>query len=300
MTTATAATSAPATGNTRGRDTVGVPRLLRAELRWIFRRPRTLVVLGLLAVIPIVLGLGLTLVDTTASGGGGDGREGGGAGANLLVSAAGNALVLPIAALMLTITLLLPLVAAMASADALAGETAHGTLRGWLLAPVSRGRLLTVKALGVAAVVLASVLLMSLTGIVTGLVINGSGSLFTLSGSTLSFGAALLKVALAAGWVALQLCAVGAIALAISAGTEHPMLVVASVLAGTIVFSILGILDSLSWLHPFLLTESWPAISDVLRDPVPGGDLAEGAVRAFCYIVIGLSIAYARLTTKDG
>ena len=37
---------------------IGVPRLLRAELRWIFRRPRTLVVLGLLAAVPAVIGIG--------------------------------------------------------------------------------------------------------------------------------------------------------------------------------------------------------------------------------------------------
>jgi len=281
------------------RERVGLPRLVRAELRWVFRRPRTLVVLGLLAAIPVVLGIGLTLVDMpTGGGGGGDGE--GGPGADLLVAAAGNALVLPIAALMLTIGLMLPLTSAMAAADALAGEAAHGTLRGWLLAPVSRGRLLAVKSLGVAAVALASVVLMSFTGIITGLAINGWGSLFTLSGTTLSFGGALVKIAIAAGWVALQLCAIGAIALAISAGTEHPMLVVASVLAGTVVFSLLGLLDSLSWLHPFLLTESWQSISDVLRDPVPSAGLVDGVVRALCYIAIGLSLAYARLTTKDG
>ncbi|WP_199432496.1 ABC transporter permease subunit [Qaidamihabitans albus] len=273
-------------------------RLLRAELRWIFRRPRTLVVLGMLALLPVVVGIALTLVDSPGPPGGGP--NGAGGGESLLVSAGGNALVLPVAALGMALALLLPLAAAMAGADAVAGETAHGTLRGWLLTPVSRGRLLLVKAFGVAAVAVAAVVAMALTGIVTGLVINGGGTLFTLSGTTLSFPAAVGKVALAAGWVALQLWAVGAVALAISTWTEHPMLVVVSVLAGTILFSVLGALDALDWLHPFLLNDSWQAIGDVLRDPVPTGELTEGALRALCYIAIALSIAYARLTTKDG
>ncbi|GAA3822584.1 MULTISPECIES: ABC transporter permease subunit [Amycolatopsis] len=270
-------------------------RLYRAELRWIFRRPRTLIVLGLLALIPVIVGIGLTIAGD--SGGGPSGGEGDNA---LLASAAGNALVLPLATLGLTLNLMLPLVTAMSAGDALAGESAVGTLRGLLLAPVSRGRLLLMKALGVASFTLAAALLMAVVAMVTGLVINGTGSLFTLSGNTLSFVDALGRVALAAVWVTLQLWAVGAIALAISACTEHPMVVVVSMLAGVVVSTVLLLLSAVDWLHPFLLPQSWTAIADILRDPIPADQLGEGAIRAACYVVIGLSLAYARLSTKDG
>lgn len=287
----TATLNAPAAS---ARIAVPLLRLYRAELRWIFRRPRTIVVLGLLALIPVVVAIGLAVGSGSPGGGGGGGDDG------LFSTAAGNALVLPIATLMVTLNLLLPLTSAMSAGDALAGELSHGTLRGWLLAPVSRGRLLTVKALGVATFTLASVVLMAVVGVLAGLVINGTGSLFTLSGTTLSFGAALGKIAIAAGWVTLQLWAIGAVALAISACTEHPMLVVVSVLAGTIVSTVLLLLSAVDWLHPFLLPKSFDSLIDVLRDPMPGAGLAEGAIRAACYVVIGLSLAYARLTTKDG
>lgn len=273
--------------------TVSTPRLYRAELRWIFRRPRTLIVLGLLALIPVIVAIALAVGNSTGEGPGNGGDA-------LLTSAAGNALVLPIAVLIMTLPPLLPLVTAMSAGDAVAGELSNGTLRGWLLAPVSRGRLLLVKALGVATFTLAAVLLMAVVGVLAGLAINGTGSLFTLSGTTLSFGAALGKIAVAVGWVTLQLWAIGAVALAISACTEHPMLVVVSVLAGTIVSTVLLSLSAVDWLHPFLLPESWDALTDVLRDPMPGAGLAEGAARAVCYLVIGLSLAYARITTKDG
>ena len=110
---------------------VGLLRLYRAELRWIYRRPRTLVVLGLLALIPAVIAIGLTIGQSTGNGPGNGGDA-------LLTSAAGNALVLPIATLIVSLNLMLPLTSAMSAADALAGELSHGTLRGWLLAPVSR------------------------------------------------------------------------------------------------------------------------------------------------------------------
>ena len=274
------------------RATVPLLRLYRAELRWIFRRPRTLVVLGLLALIPVIVALALAI--------GGDGGPPGGGGDNLFSTAAGNALVLPIAVLAFTLNLLLPLVTAMSAGDAVAGELANGTLRGWLIAPVSRGRLLAVKALGVATFTLAAVTLMAVVGVLAGLVINGTGSLFTLSGTTLSFGTALGHIAIAVGWVTLQLWAIGAVALAVSACTEHPMLVVVSVLAGTIVSTVLLLLSAVDWLHPFLLPESWDSLVDVLRDPMPTAGLAEGAARAACYLVVGLSLAYARITTKDG
>ncbi|MEU4666990.1 ABC transporter permease subunit [Amycolatopsis sp. NPDC023774] len=292
MTTATLTAPVSRTGH----DTVPLPRLVAAELRWIFRRPRTLAVLALLAVVPIVIGIGLTLVgDSGPDGGPAD------ADAALLASAVNNALVLPIAALTMTLALLLPLASAMAGADALAGEAAHGTLRAWLVAPVSRGRLLVVKAIGVAVVCVVAVLAMCVTGVVTGLIINGTGSLFTLSGTTLSLGAALGRILLVAGWIVLQLWAVGAVALAVSSWTEHPMLVVASVLAGDIVFTILGFLTSLDWLHPFLLNRNWSeAPTEILRDPIGGSMLTEGALRAACYIVVGLSLAYGRLATRDG
>ncbi|MGY6658340.1 ABC transporter permease [Amycolatopsis sp. TRM77291] len=289
MTHALAAAPAARTGQ----DSVGLIRLYRAELRWIFRRPRTLAVLGLLALIPVIIGIALTFVDTAETSGGQDGA--------LLASAVSNGFILPVAALTMTLGLLLPLASAMAGADAIAGEAAHGTLRGWLIAPVGRGRLLAIKAFGVATVSTVAVLAMTFTGFVTGLIISGADSMFTLTGSTLSVWGALGRVLLVAAWVVLQLWAVGAVALAISAFTEHPMLVVASVLAGTIVFTILGFLDAVSWLHPFLLNENWSqAPASVLMDPLDTATLGEGALRAACYIAIGLSIAYARLTTRDG
>ncbi|UMP06105.1 ABC transporter permease [Amycolatopsis sp. EV170708-02-1] len=280
-----------------GRDSIGLLRLYRAELRWIFRRPRTLAVLGLLALIPIVIGVALTLVDPSEANGG----NGGGGDGALLASAMNNGFILPVAALTMTLALLLPLASAMAGADAIAGEAAHGTLRGWLIAPVGRGRLLAIKAFGVATVSVVAVLAMTFTGFVTGLIISGTDSMFTLTGSTLTVWDALGRLLVVALWITLQLWAVGAVALAISSFTEHPMLVVASVLAGTIVFTILGFLDAVSWLHPFLLNKDWAqAPAAVLMDPLDVSMLGEGALRAACYIVIGLSIAYSRLTTRDG
>ncbi|MGH3693447.1 MAG: ABC transporter permease subunit [Pseudonocardiaceae bacterium] len=264
-------------------------RLLRSELRWVLRRPRTQIALVLLALVPVLIGIGIA-----AAGPPGD--------SGLISQVAGNGLVLPVVALSICLTLLLPLAVAMAAADALAGESAHGTLRGLLLAPVSRTRLVLVKAIGVLTVAVAAVAAVVVVGIVTGLILvgpSGSFGLLTLSGTEVSPGSALLRVSLAAVWTVGQLAAVGAVALAVSSATEHPLVVLAAVLGGLIVFGILSAIPALDWLQPALLTTGWFAIADVLRDPLPLDGLASSSLRAGCYLLIGVALTLVRTATRE-
>ena len=263
-----------------------IGRLLRAEVVWVFRRPRTWIALLLLALVPIVIAIGSKV-------------SGGDAGP-LFGTLIGNGLVLPVLALTITLTLLLPLVGAMWSADALAGEASYGTLRGLLIAPVSRIRLLGVKAFGVATAILAAATLIALVGMVTGLLMFGSHGMITLSGTTVSAGSAVLRVAIAIGWVTVQVWAVAAIALAVSACTDHPVVVMAATIAGAVVFGVIGTIPALSSIQPYLLTTGWTTLVDVLRDPMPTDGLVHGLVVAGCYLVIGLSATMVRLATKDG
>ena len=214
------------------------------------RRPRTLVLFGVCARIPVLIAVGGTVADRRA-----------GPGRGLIGAVAGNGLVLPVAALTVSLALLLPLAVAMAAADAIAGEAASGTLRGLLLAPVGRVRLVVVKAFGVLVVAVCAVLALAVVGVAAGLLIVGDaqGQLVTLSGTTVGLGEALGRVALVAAWTVGQLAAVGAVALAISAVTEHPLVVLAAVLAGLIVFGVLGAIPTLGWLQPYLLTSGWTA-----------------------------------------
>ncbi|HWE90135.1 MAG TPA: ABC transporter permease subunit [Pseudonocardiaceae bacterium] len=265
-------------------------RLLRSEVGWVFRRPRTWISLILLAAVPIVMAIGVLVTNGPRDGRGG----------SLYADLAGNGLELPVIALVITLALLLPLVGAMWAADALAGEASHGTLRGLLIAPVSRVRLLGVKAFGVGTAILAASALIAVVGMITGIVVVGSNGMVTLSGTTLSTWDAIGRVLLAVGWVTFQVWAVAAVALAISACTEHPVIVMGATLAGAIVMGVLSAIPTLTWLQPYLLINSWGGLTDVLRDPMPTAGLIHGMAEAGCYLVIGLSLALARTVTKDG
>ena len=163
------------------RTTAPLGRVLAAELRWVLRRPRTMVVLGLLALVPIAIAIGIA-----ATGGPSSGR-------GLIAQVAGNGFVLPVVALGLSLTLLLPLAVASAGADAIAGEAATGTLRGLLLAPVGRLRLVVMKSAGVVTVAVLAVLVVAVVGMLAGTVVVGGaqGTLVTLSGTSLGIGEAL-------------------------------------------------------------------------------------------------------------
>lgn len=267
-------------------------RLLGSELRWVLNRPRTLIMLGVLALIPIAIAVGVTLSA---------GRVPGGRGGGLIGAIAGNGLVLPVASITLALALLLPMAVTTAAADAIAGEAASGTLRGLLLAPVGRLRLVVMKAFGVLVVATLAVLVIAVVALLAALVVVGSadGQLVTLSGTTLGFGAAMGRVALVVIWAVGQLAAVGAIALAVSALTEHPLVVLASVLGGLIVFGVLTAIPSLDWLQPYLLTSGWTAGADVLRDPLPLGGLIESSLRALCYTAVGAGLTTYRMLRRD-
>ena len=246
--------------------------------------------LGVFALVPVLISIGVAVADTED-----------GPGPGLIGAVAGNGLVLPVAAITLALALLLPLAVAMAAADALAGEAAHGTLRGLLLAPVGRLRLVGMKAFGVLVVATLAVLALAVMGVLAGLVVVGGadGQLVTLSGTTLGLGEALGRVSLVVVWTIGQLAAVGAVALAVSALTEHPLVVLASVLGGLIVFGVLSAIPALEWLQPYLLTSGWTAGVDVLRDPMPLDELAESTLRALCYLAVGAGFTVHRMLRRD-
>lgn len=267
---------------------VPVGRLLGAELRWVLRRPRTLVMLGLFALVPLLISIGVAVSD--------DGPGGG-----LIGAVAGNGLMLPVVAITVSLALLLPLAVAMVAADAIAGEAAQGTLRGLLIAPVGRLRLVGMKAFGVLVVATLAVLTLAVVGVLAGVVVVGraEGELVTLSGTTVELGDALGRVGLVVIWTIGQLAAVGAVALAVSAITEHPSIVVASVLGGLIVFGVLSAIPALGWLQPYLLTSGWTAGVDVLRDPIPPDGMVVSTLRALCYLAVGAGLTVYRMLRRD-
>src|SRR5689334_18439394 len=199
-------------------------RLLGSELRLIFRRWRNLALLGVLVVLPVVLGIGLRVAMPHGGGGGG------GPNATFFVELAGNGVFLAFIALTILLTLVLPLVIAVVAGDSIAGEAGLGTLRYLLTVPAGRTRLLSVKYAAVVIFGLASCLVVSAVSLIMGVILFPVGPVTLLSGTTVSLAEGLLRLLYVTLYVAAGMAALAAIGVAISTLTEHPIGAIAAIL----------------------------------------------------------------------
>jgi ABC-2 type transport system permease protein len=197
------------------------------------------------------------------------------------------------------IGLFLPLAVAMLAGDSLAGEAQIGTLRGLLVVPVARTRLLVTKYVGLVLSSLIGVLVVAVAGLLAGGVLFGLHPVATLSGTTLPLGIALLRLLIVVLYVTAFLAALSAIGLFVSTLTDQPLgATVAIALASTSMW-ILDAIPQLGWLHPWLLVDKQVAFADLLRQPVYWSTMRFGLLTDLAYVVIFLLAAWARFADKD-
>lgn len=264
-------------------------RLLRSELWLIFGRRRNWAGLAVLAAIPIIIAVAVRVSDPPPGGGGPE----------FFAGITGNGFFVALAALTISLPLFLPLAVATIAGDSIAGEANAGTLRYLLAVPVHRTRLLLVKYAAIVVFAFAAVLLVAAVGVVAGLGLFGGGPVTLLSGAEVGFGEALLRLLAVCGYIGAGLCALGAIGLFVSTLTEQPIGATVAVLIVTVASFVLGSIEQLAWLHPYLLTEYWIAFGELLREPVHTGELRQGLVSAAAYLAVFWGAAWARLASRD-
>jgi ABC-2 type transport system permease protein len=267
-------------------------RLLASELRLIFRRWRNLALLAVLVILPVVLGIGLKVAGP--NGGGGGGPE-----ATFFAQLAGNGVFLAFIALSILLTLVLPLVIAVVSGDSVAGEAGAGTLRYLLTVPAGRTRLLAVKYTAVVIFGLAACLLVTVVSLIMGVILFPVGPVTLLSGTTVSLGVGLLHLLYVTLYVAAAMAALGAIGLAISSFTEHPIGAIAAVLVLAVASEVADQVAQFAVIHPYLPTHFWLSFDSLLRTPIDTSTLLHGLLSFAVYIVIFCSIAWARFASAD-
>ena len=267
-------------------------RLLVSELRLIFRRWRNLALLAVLMILPVVLGIGLKVAGP--NGGGGGGPE-----ATFFAQLAGNGVFLAFIALSILLTLVLPLVIAVVSGDSLAGEAGAGTLRYLLTVPAGRTRLLAVKYTAVVIFGLAACLLVTVVSLIMGVILFPVGPVTLLSGTTVSLGVGLLHLLYVTLYVAGAMAALGAIGLAISSFTEHPIGAIAAVLVLAVASEVADQVAQFAVIHPYLPTHFWLSFDSLLRTPIDTASLLHGLLSFAVYSVIFCAIAWARFASAD-
>jgi ABC-2 type transport system permease protein len=268
-------------------------RLLRSELGLVFARKRNLALLAVLAAVPVLLGFVLKASPLQPGNGGGNG------GPAFLNQVTGNGVFLAFLALVVESTLALPLAVAVVAGDAIAGEASRGTLRYLLTVPAGRTRLLGIKFTAIVAFCLAACLLVSAVAVTLGAILFPVGPVTLLSGTAVSLGAGLLRLMFVVFYLAAAMAALGAIGLAISAFTEHPVGAIAAILVITVASEVADNVSQLGAVHPYLPTHWWLSFDALLRVPVAWPELGHGLLSFGVYVVIFGSIAWAKFTTAD-
>ena len=269
-------------------------RMLGSELGLIFRRWRNLLLLAVLIGIPVLLGIALRVSVPRGGNGGGDGL-----GAAFLFQVAGNGVFLAFLALTVMLTLVLPLVVAVVSGDSLAGEASAGTLRYLLAVPAGRSRLLSVKYAAIVLFSLISCLLVAASALIMGVALFPVGPVSLLSGTTVPLSEGLLRLLLVVLYVSAAMAMLGAIGLAISSFTEHPIAAIAAILIIAVASEVADNVPQFAVVQPYLPTHWWLSFDSLLRTPIDTTELTHGLLSIGVYIVIFCSIAWAKFSNAD-
>lgn len=263
--------------------------LLASELGTLFRRVRTIAMLGALALVPILIAIAVRV--TTA----GDA----GRGPAFLDQITQNGLFVAFTALVVSIPLFLPMTVGVVAGDTIAGEASHGTLRYLLVAPAGRLRLLAVKYAGAAAFCIAATGVVVISGVIIGAILFPVRDVTLLSGDTIGAGEFAWRCVLLAGYVVLSLLGLSAIGLFISTLTTVPVGAMAATIVLAAVSQILDNLPQLEWVHPYLFSHLWLGFGDLLRQPISWDSYGQNAILQLCYVVVFGGAAIWRFLTRD-
>ncbi len=271
-------------------------RFFANELRVTFFRRRNQLLLLVVALFPLLIGIGLK---AAAPQGGGGGRGPSASGAAFFSQLAGNGVFLTFIALSLLLILVLPMIVSVVSGDSIAGEAGYGTLRYLLAVPSGRTRLLAVKYATVVVWAVVATFVVSVVALLTGVALFGAGPVTLLSGTTVSLADGLVHVL----WVTLYVCAamaaLGAIGLAISTFTEHSIGAIAAAMIIVVASEVVDNIQQFAPVAPYLPTHWWLSFDSLLRTPIDSTTLWHGLLSFLIYAGIFSCIAWARFTSSD-
>lgn len=264
--------------------------LVWSELWVLFRRWRTLAMLGAIALIPVFLALAVYWSSDTLAPG---------EGPPFLDRVSQNGLFVGYTSTILALPLFLPLTIGVVAGDTIAGEANQGTLRYLLISPAGRIRLLITKFIGAIAFVLAGTATLMIAGASIGAILFPVGPVTLISGDVISVGESVWRMVLVASYTSVSMLGLIAIGMFISTLTVVPVGAMAATVVLSGVSQILDNIPQLEAIHEFLFTHYWLGFVDILRQPADFSSFASNAILQLAYVVIFGSLAYSRFASKD-
>ncbi|MCQ9186191.1 ABC transporter permease [Streptomyces sp. IBSBF 2953] len=263
---------------------------LRVELVRQLKRRRTLIMGGILAVLPFVLLIAfaiggepggrndqVSLMDTATASGGNF------AAVNLFVSA-GFLLVIPVA---------------LFCGDTVASEAGWSSLRYLLAAPVPRARLLWSKLVVGLGLSLAAMVLLPVVALAVGSAAYGWGPLELPTGGELAPGAAAQRLVIVVGYVFVSQLVTAGLAFWLSTRTDAPLGAVGGAVGLTIVGNVLDAVTALGDWRDFLPAHWQFAWADAVQPTPEWSGMIQGAAVSVTYALVLFALAFRGFARKD-
>ncbi|WP_225832025.1 ABC transporter permease [Streptomyces sp. NK08204] len=263
---------------------------LRVELVRQLGRRRTLVMGGILAVLPFVLLIAfaiggdpssrngqVTLLDTATASGANF------AAVNLFVSA-GFLLVIPVA---------------LFCGDTVASEAGWSSLRYLLAAPVPRARLLWSKLVVGLGLSLAAMILLPAVALAVGTAAYGWGPLHIPTGGVLDSGTAAQRLAVAVAYVFVSQLVTAGLAFWLSTKTDAPLGAVGGAVGLTIVGNVLDAVTALGHWRDFLPPHWQFAWADAVQPHPEWSGMIQGGAISVSYALVLFALAFRGFARKD-
>lgn len=272
--------------------------MIAVELRRLVLRPRVWLSILLLCAVPALVAILLAISNLAPPPG---------QGGAFLSAVLDNGSLYPAAALAMVLPVFLPLAVAVYAGDAIAGESATGTLRYLLVRPVTRFRLLSAKLAALTVYIVLAMTVVVLFSLAVGIAlfgtgaeaVGGPGSVTSLSGASLDPSELAVRMMAAVGYIVVSMLGFGTIALFLSTLSDSALGAALASLAVLIASSIMQTLDAADPLKPYLPTNYWLSWIDFFRDPILWHSIDRGLLLQAGYIVVFFGAAWANFATKD-
>ncbi|QEV18175.1 ABC transporter permease [Streptomyces alboniger] len=263
---------------------------LRVEAVRQLKRRRTLVMGGVMALLPVVLVIAfavagspgernseVTLMDTATA-------SAANFAATCLFVSAGFLLVIPVA---------------LFCGDTVASEASWSSLRYLLAAPVPRARLLWSKLVVALALSAAAMVLLPLIALVIGTMAYGWGPLEIPTGGELPAGTAAQRLLMAVAYVFVSQLVTAGLAFWLSTKTDAPLGAVGGAVGLTIVGNVLDAVTALGDWRDFLPAHWQFAWADVIQPRPEWGGMIQGAAVSVTYALVLFALAFRGFARKD-
>jgi ABC-2 type transport system permease protein len=265
-------------------------KLLRGEFTKTMFQKRTYVGWAGLTAIPIIMALALSLSSK---------KPGPNEGPPFFSQAVHNGMFLPLAAIAALSFFFLPLVASMAGGFPLAGEAEQGTIKTWLVHPVSRGGVLFSKWVVAVIYVAIGMALVAAVGLAAGGIAFGIHPVVLGLGGTVSVAHGLWLTLLAYLIILAAAVCVVSLAMFFSTLADSSLTAAVGALVVFIVMQILGGFSLFDSIKPYLFTSHLDAWQNLFSRPIVWHPIATALMTFGVYVAVLTVAAWAVFRRKD-